>query len=129
MKHIHDNGDIPPREYEDESFREGVNSVLFIRCMKHRDIGQLNTSEMSGGECAVCAIQTNGCQCICHQYPQHGPLQDALDALQEANDKLTRLPADWFQDSSLKTWFPFTYDELERLRDRVRELEIICKRK
>lgn len=36
--------------------------------------------------------------------------------LNEANAKLSRLPADWFEDSSLETWFPFTAKELAELR-------------
>lgn len=36
--------------------------------------------------------------------------------------ELSSLPAKWSEDSSLKTWFPITSDELESLREEVSEL-------
>jgi len=39
-----------------------------------------------------------------------------------AKDYIARLPADWFKDSSLETWFPLTAEELKRLRMEVETL-------
>jgi len=44
---------------------------------------------------------------------------EARDALQS---KLDALPADWQQDSSLKTWFPLTFETLNELRARNQSL-------
>lgn len=40
-----------------QAYSEGVESVLYIRCMKHREIRQLNEKE-ERGECPVCQIET-----------------------------------------------------------------------
>ena len=41
--------------------------------------------------------------------------------LGEARAALARLPADWSKDSSLATWFPYTAEELTRLRAALAE--------
>lgn len=33
-------------------------------------------------------LSAKGCQCVCHDYPEHGKLQDALEALKWHQDKL-----------------------------------------
>ena len=45
-------GPLPGSESNDP-FSEGVESVLFIRCMAHREVMQLNQSE-GPGECGEC---------------------------------------------------------------------------
>jgi hypothetical protein len=43
----------------------------------------------------------------------------------ELRDYKSKLPADWFEDSSLETWFPLTAEELKRAkqeRDELRKL-------
>ena len=44
-----------------------------------------------------------------------------LEELGAAEAKLALLPADWQQDSSLQTWFPFTAEELDGVKAKVRE--------
>lgn len=47
---------------------------------------------------------------------------EALEKLAAMEAELSSLPAKWSEDSSLKTWFPITSDELESLREEVAEL-------
>jgi hypothetical protein len=42
---------------ETEEFLKGVESVLSIRCMKHRAVPQYNHNESSGGECGACIAE------------------------------------------------------------------------
>jgi hypothetical protein len=39
----------------------------------------------------------------------------------EMAQKLLSLPADWTEDSSLETWFPFTAEELKRIKEENEE--------
>lgn len=39
-----------------EAFNEGVESVLTIRCMKHRAVPAYNSNEASGAECPACKV-------------------------------------------------------------------------
>lgn len=32
-----------------------------------------------------------GCSCVCHSYPEHGKLQDALEALRWYQDQMIKL--------------------------------------
>jgi hypothetical protein len=47
-----------------------------------------------------------------------------LDRVEQAENKLARLPADWEKDSSLESWFPLTAETLKRLQS---ELELLRK--
>lgn len=38
----------------EQAFEKGVKAVLRIRCMQHRDIQQINNTEITGGECGAC---------------------------------------------------------------------------
>lgn len=46
-----------------------------------------------------------------------GKVLDLERELAEAREKIARLPADWTQDSSLETWFPYTAEELKGWRE------------
>jgi len=46
-----------------------------------------------------------------------------LTEIKALREYKAKLPADWFEDSSLKTWFPFPAEEVERLREKVKEYE------
>lgn len=49
-------GDYQSADFE-RGFIAGVESVLYIRCMTHREVSQLNKSEgTGGGECPICPI-------------------------------------------------------------------------
>lgn len=37
--------------------------------------------------------ENHGCRCVCHSFPDHGKLQDALEALRWHQEKLASLPA------------------------------------
>lgn len=37
-----------------------VSALLYLRCMKHRNVPQLNREEMGGGECGACAYESGG---------------------------------------------------------------------
>lgn len=41
-------------------FEEGVTSVMSIRCIKHRIWPSMNAEEISGAECAICAVEDFG---------------------------------------------------------------------
>lgn len=78
-------------------------------------------------------------QCSCgwqYQHPNYGTTQDtfvnhwgdhiltqALTSLSAAQDKLDRMPADWFENSSLELWFPFTAAELRGAHEQIEQLE------
>lgn len=36
----------------------------------------------------------SGCQCMCHQYPEHGKLQDALEALKWHQEEIAKIKLD-----------------------------------
>lgn len=40
----------------------------------------------------------------------------AIKRINELEAERDRLPANWFEDSSLETWFPLTADELARTK-------------
>lgn len=44
------------KSFGGDKFDSGVRSVLAIRCMEHRAVAQLNTAEVTGAECPICAI-------------------------------------------------------------------------
>lgn len=53
----------------------------------------------------------------------HAKALAAKDAeIAELKSKLASLPADWNTDSSLETWFPYSAEEIERLRSDVAKL-------
>lgn len=82
-------------------------------------------------KCPICGQALNAWKCGCPEAPavaQERPTPDTLQSvsgqeyrrvcreLAEANEKLSRLPADWSKDSSLETWFPYTAEELKGWR-------------
>ena len=52
---------------------------------------------------------------------ENAALRSELAALKARED---RLPADWFTDSSLETWFPLTAEELHRAKERINDLQL-----
>lgn len=46
-------------EARDAAFRDGVESVLSIRCPKHYNVPQLNTAEATGAECGACCREAS----------------------------------------------------------------------
>lgn len=42
---------------QDDAMREGINSVISIRCLKHLNTPLHNTNEASGSECGGCIIE------------------------------------------------------------------------
>jgi hypothetical protein len=48
--------------------------------------------------------------------------REQKDEIARLKEKLNRYPADWWQDSSLKTWFPFTAEEMDRLKAELASL-------
>lgn len=42
--------------------------------------------------------------------------------------KIDRLPANWFEDSSLETWFPFTAKEFAKRKQQLTEKSALCER-
>jgi len=50
-------------------------------------------------------------------------LADVSGKLEQARKYIDSLPANWHEDSSLETWFPFTAQELAALRLRLEEAE------
>ena len=47
----------------------------------------------------------------------------AEEELADANAYISRLPADWFKDSSLETWFPLTATMLQQLQSKLAAYE------
>jgi hypothetical protein len=47
------------------------------------------------------------------------------ESLCEAERKLKGLPADWYKDSSLETWFPLTAEELRKIKPVCAEIHRI----
>ena len=61
MRQIVDRSGACETDGEREAYFFGVEDVLYLRCIKHKDIRQLNWKENkseSGGECAICQIET-----------------------------------------------------------------------
>jgi chromosome segregation ATPase len=56
-------------------------------------------------------------------------LKGDYERLEEKNAKLTEelaaYPADWLTDSSLKTWFPLTAEEVEKLKAEIQKLRAV----
>lgn len=49
---------------------------------------------------------------------EYGAFLEAIGVLEDYTESL---PADWYLDSSLETWFPFSAEELERTKKQVAE--------
>lgn len=44
-------------EAREKAFEKGVSSVRLIRCLKHRDVPQQNSTVLDGGsECGICTV-------------------------------------------------------------------------
>lgn len=74
----------------------------------------------SGGAGTEPKFQVTYCsQCGGEFGPGNSGYSHCADHLRgsTAEDYITRLPADWFKDSSLEKWFPLTAEELARLRN------------
>ena len=61
-----------------------MSGVLYIRCMAHRNVRQMNTTEATGAECAVCAFE--GLRDILAAWYEHwrstvGISQDTIERL------------------------------------------------
>lgn len=46
----------PPPGSISSEFEDGIESVLYIRCMEHRFVPAYNHNEVTGAECAACAV-------------------------------------------------------------------------
>ena len=56
MRQIEDRGSEIVDQNIRAAYNEGIESVIYIRCMEHRNISAMNKSE-GDGECAVCAVK------------------------------------------------------------------------
>jgi len=56
-------------------------------------------------------------------FVTYGDFLTLAEELARLQEKLSRLPADWEVDSSLETWFPFSAEELARLRSELAQAE------
>jgi len=69
---------------------------------------------------------------MCELQGVHPELKAAVGALilrcMDAELKLRRLPADWFEDSSLETWFPLTAERIADLAAEVAQKDAEIKR-
>lgn len=51
---------------------------------------------------------------------------DLEQRLAEAENYISRLPADWDKNSSLETWFPFTAEKMKRDEEAIAQLRARC---
>ena len=42
--------------FDSDSYHQGIEDVLYIRCMSHREVLQFNAAA-NGGECASCEVE------------------------------------------------------------------------
>lgn len=54
MRQIREALDTELEHGEIDTYNLGVEAVLYIRCMHHREVPQLNVSELEKGECGAC---------------------------------------------------------------------------
>lgn len=68
------------------NFTQGVNSVMFIRCMKHFKVPQYNENETGGAECAACEVEK-----------PRSTLRAELEAERKEHDLAGRLAKGWME--------------------------------
>lgn len=44
------------RAEQSQDFNDGVEAVVYIRCMEHREVPTFNRNESRGAECAACEV-------------------------------------------------------------------------
>lgn len=71
-------------------FTEGVESVIYIRCMEHREVPQYNTAEISGAECAACEAE-RWRQAVARMFASLGKGHSGIDSCPECFDELRAL--------------------------------------
>lgn len=87
-------GKTMAREYR-HALETGRNIVATLDAVEvfERLVGFLEAAAHHADPEDAARPADTGCQCVCHVYPEHGRLQDALDALKWHQEQLAARPA------------------------------------
>lgn len=94
-----------------------ADGLVLFDCWSYKQKEDINIRESS--------------DCFRRQLAQRDSVIAEMGAMIAALDPAAKIGKRWLRNSSLDKWFPFSHEELGRLRFRVRELEeagdLMCK--